>query len=340
MALTLALAWGLIASGTALAQVPRDITSEPTATPEEMLDQALLQIEAGQLPEAADLVQRAKMINPTLDMILLAEALLDIESGRSLEAIQTLAMYNKTDEGEDDYRGHAAVGAIYKRSLKFRLADPALRKARDLAMRVQDNRSLLAELSLDLAEVNLRLMRFTKAAEAAREAERLAPDNPRVQRGLARIAVNSGDLETAAKAVERAIVLFKAEIRQDPFKEQTYLDLRTAYQLAVHLHEQQNTLRPEDGLPYFNLAVVLAEDAELNRRLGLLGARQYALEALARDPENNECRVFTARLEALLGATEEAWNRIDEVLRNDPNNSSAHLLRESLQSASRLPRAN
>jgi tetratricopeptide (TPR) repeat protein len=305
-----------------------------------MLDQALLKIEAGQLPEAADLVQRAKMINPTLDRILLAEALLDIEAGRSLEAIQSLDIYNRTDEGKGDYRGHAAVGAIYKRSLKFRLAAPALRKAKDLAMRVKDNRSLLAELSLDLAVVNARLMRFTKATEAAREAERLAPDNPRVQLGLGRIAVGSGDLENAAKAVERAIALFKTEIQQDPFKEQTYLDLRTAYQLAVNLHEQENTLRPEDGLPYFNLAVILADDAELNRRVGLLSARQYALEALARDPENNEYRIFTARLEAHLGATEEAWNRIDEVLRTDPNNSSAHWLRESLQSAPRLPQAN
>jgi tetratricopeptide (TPR) repeat protein len=335
--LALAVAWGLAASSIAPAQLPRDVTADPVATPEEMIDQALLKIETGDLPEATDLVQRAKMLNPTLDKILLAEGLLDIEAGRPLEAIATLENYKNTEEGKDDYRGYAAIGAIYKRSLKYRLAATALRQAKELAVRAKDSRGLRAELALDLAMVYAQLKRYTKATEAAREAERLAPNDPKVQLGLGRIAANSGNVEVATKSVEQAIALLKTELKKDPLKEQLYLDLRSCYQLAVSLQQQENTLRPEDGLPYFSLALITADDAELSRRIGLLTSRQYALEALARDPESNDYRIYVARLEADLGATEEAWKKLDEVLRADPDNRPAHLLRESLQTIANAP---
>jgi len=334
---SLAMVLGLAASGATWAQVrPGDGAGQPVA-PEEMIEQALDMIDAGDFQEAMTLLQRAKMLKPTLDKLNLAEGLLSIEGKSSMKAIQQLQAYNKSEEGRNDYRGYVAIGRIYQGSGMNRQAVPSLEKAKELAPLEKDGKPLRAEIATDLAMAYYRLDRKDKAIESARDAERWSPDDPRVQLRLAQFASSTDDHDTAAKAVEKAIKLAKVKLQMDPLDKDIYDSLRQCYQLALTFQRQDSLARSEDGLPFFNMAVIAREDAEAMKRIGLLSARELALEALTKEPNKPEWKVFVARVEADLGAVDEAMRKLEEVLSADPDNEEANKLRQYIRTGSGGP---
>lgn len=319
------------------AQISPGASDGPTASPEAMLDDALKRIETGALEDAMDLLQRARILDPKLDKLLLVEGLLAIEHRSHVDAIDRLQRYNMTSEGRVDYRGYAAIGRAYMDSRMYRQAAPALRKAKDLAPLEQDGKSVRAEILSELAVAYDRLRRKADAIETAKEAERLSPDSPNVQLHLCQIALNAGDYETAEKAIGRAIALLETELETDALKEKNYYMLSSSYQLATRLQREKSLARPDDGLPFFSMAVIAREEAEIDRSIRLLKAREYVLQALTLQPGSRDWKVFVAGLEADLGAVDEAAKRLEEVLAEDPSNREALALRDRLSRRSGQP---
>ncbi|MBN2561856.1 MAG: hypothetical protein JXQ75_13095 [Phycisphaerae bacterium] len=319
--------------GSAWGQVPADSESRQFGSPEAMVEAALEMIDTGDLNEALALVRRAKMLKPTVPKIKLAEGLLSIERGQHLEAMRQLEEYNKTDVGRNDYRGYAAIGTIYKDSHMDRQAAPVLEKAKSLAPLEENGKPVRAEIAIGLATVYNNLGRKDQAIEAAKEAKRWAPVDPKIQLRLGQVAFRTQDFDTAAKAAERAIELLMADLQVDPLKKETYQLLGSSYQLMRNRWQREIAADPDDGLPYFKLAVTMREVSEVSRRIVLLDARESILQALTKEPENHEYMIFAARVEVELGALDEARERLARVLSSDPENQEAIKLRDSLQAS-------
>lgn len=326
------LALGVLPS-TVMAQTPDDASQTPQVAPERMLEDALNKIESGSLREADALIRKVKVFKPTLDKLKLAEGLLLRENkARHVEAITLLAEYNKTEEGRTDYRGFLAIGAIYRESLMFREAIPALERAKNLAPIELNGRRLRAEAAIDLAVAYRSLDRKEQAIEAAREAQRLAPDDPGVQLKLAQIAFATEDYATATKGVDRAIEQVLPLQKRDPLRRLHYDVLLSCYQLKINLGRHELAVKSESPAAYYGLGVAARNLAEVSKLYALLDARDSVGQALAKEPENPQYLLFAARLEAELGATGDALEKIELILKTSPENRDAKDLREQIQS--------
>ncbi len=320
-------------------QVPGDQDAGPPVVPEEMIEEAIAKIENGDLQEASDLVRRVKFLKPTMPKILLAEGLLTAAQHRDIEAMRLLEAYNnpKDEMGVirtvNDYRGYLAVGKIYRDSLMHRQAVPPLEMAFALAPLEKDGKALRAEIAVDLALVFYRLQRKEKAVEMAKEARRLAPNDAGVLLRLGQVAASTGEYETASESAEGAIGLLVAELQISPFKREAHIQLRECYQLVMGLKGQKQQEKPDDGTVYYEMAVVAREAAEVEKRLGLLDAFEYVEQGRAKEPDNAEWALFAARLQAELGALDEALQSIDRVLQSHPDHPEATRLRDSLTPA-------
>lgn len=329
----------VLPSGVAPGQTPEPPKGDDLLTPEQMVEEALKKIETGDLQEAVLLIRRAKMLKPKLDKIWLAEGLLLTSQGRSrgAEAVEKFEAYNKSDEGKTDYRGFAAVGRIYKDSYMPSQAVSALKKAKDLAPLEEDGKRVRAEITVDLANVYLTLKQKDQAAETAKEAQKLAPDDAKIQLRLAQIAFSTKDQETAAKGAERAMALSTAALRTDPLKKETYQILYSCCRLQADLAQQEISANPDASINYFKLAQAQRQGAEVARRLGLLEAWEAVRQALAKEPDKPEYLLLAAALEADLGAYDEAREKVERVLRSNPDHREALELRDRLKAASGTP---
>ncbi len=328
----------LAAGGASLEAQPQGDGGGAMVAPDQLIDEALKKIENGDgqsLQEAAVLVRKARILKPSLDKIKLAEGLLAIGDRRQVEAIARLEEYNKSEEGRNDYRGFQAVGNIYKTSLMYRQAAPALERAKGLTATDEEGRRLKADIAIDLAFVYFNLKRKDESLRAAQEAEQLAPEDPKIQLRLGQVAANTEEQELATRSAARAVEQLTAAIQTDPLKRENYSLLQGAYQLQGNMYQRQLSSLPKDGSPYFHLAGIMRSMADNGRRVQMLDARDTILQALSREPENSQYLLFAARLEADLGAEEEALERIEQVLRASPDHEEAAKLREALQ---RLPR--
>jgi len=332
--LLIGLACLVLASGVASGQSPEPPKTDELFSPEQMAEDALKKIKTGDFQEAAALIRRAKTLKPKLDKLMLAEGLLAIAARRQVEAVEKLEAYNKSSEGKTDYRGFAAVGRIYKNSYMLSQAVPALKKAKDLAPLEENGKRRRAEITVDLATVYFALQQKDQAAEAAKEAQKLAPDDAGVQLRLAQVAFSTKDQETAAKGAERAIELSTAALRADPLKKETYQLLASCCWLQGELAQQAVSANPDASINYLKIAQALRQWAEINRRISLLDAREAVKQALAKEPDKPEYLLFAAALEADLGAYDEAREKVERVLQSSPDNREALELRNRLKAAS------
>jgi tetratricopeptide (TPR) repeat protein len=332
--LLIGLAWLVLPSGIASGQSPEPPKTDEILSPEQMAEDALKKIETGDFQEAAALLRRAKTLKPKLDKLLLAEGLLAIEARRQVEAVEKLEAYNKSSEGKTDYRGFAAVGRIYKNSYMLSQAVPALKKAKDLAPLEENGKRRRAEITVDLASVYFALQQKDQAAEATKEAQKLAPDDAAVQLQLAQVAFSTKDRETAAKGAERAIELSTAALRGDPLKKETYQLLASCYRLQGNLAQEDLGANPDASMNYLKIAQALRQMAEMSHRISLLDACEAMKQALAKDPDKPEYLLFSAALEIDLGAYDEAREKVERVLQSSPDNREALELRHRLKVAS------
>ena len=322
----------LVKCTSASAQTP-PATSEPDklAQPEQMVDDALKMIDAGDYEKTFPLLQKARVLNPNINKIKLADGLLLIARRHAVEAIDVLEGYNKTTEGQNDYRGYLAVARVYFDSLMYRQAVPAYEHAKKLAPLEENGRHVLAETTVELAMACLKAERRDKALEIAKEAQKLAPDDPKVLLRLAQIAESTQDVETVVKATDRAVQLLTTALRSDPLKRESYQLLEAAFATRRNLEKRDLDAKPEVAASYFKLAVTARNSAEVGRLLTLLDARDNMEQALAREPDNAEYLLFAARLEADLGAIDEAKARLDRVLKANPDSKAALELKDSLK---------
>ncbi len=330
--LGVALAVGFWTGGVARGQEARESEPPRFETPEAMVDYALAKIVTGDLQEAAEILRTARSIKPGMAKLLLAQGLMDIELNQHLTAVRLLQEYNKTEAAVNDYRGHSALGTIYKDSGMPRRAAPALRKAKDLAPIEENGEPVRAMVAMELAMVYDQLEKKGKALETAREAKRLAQNDAGVQLQFAQIAAETEEYAEASSAVKTAIKLLKAELKKDPLNEETYYRLRSAYSMAINLQRRESLSRPDDGQPFIKSAELERESAEVERRTILLRAREYVLQALSKEPENLEWKVLLAEIDWDLGAVSEARKEVEEVLASDPNHRGAARLRDRIRS--------
>lgn len=309
------------------AQNPSDREpARPGENAEELAQRALDAIDSGDLERAWSMIRRARQIKPDVPKLDLAEGLvlMEIAQPQYLEAIQRLTDYTvKSDEGRNDYRGHAALGRVYKESRMYRQAIRPLEQAKKLAPAEEKGKSVRAEITMDLAMAYFGLNQKKEALETAKEAAASAPNDAKMQFTLAQIAGNAEEYALAESAAKRAVDLLNAKIQNDPFNLEHHNTLRFCYSLLGRIKEIARKASPDDGSLYFALAVINRDGAEVERRVALIKAREYASQAIEKEPKKAEWQVFAAKIEADLGAFQQARDRLNEVLRASPDNQEA-----------------
>jgi tetratricopeptide (TPR) repeat protein len=302
--------------------------------PEQMLDEALRRYDVGDYNEAFNYVQRAKAMKPDLEKIKLVEGLLYLEMRpkRTSDAIPRLTDYNNSPEGKNDYRGNAALGKVYKESRMYQQAIRPLEKAQKLAPVEHEGKPLRALITMDLAECHYGMKKDKLAIATAKEGESMAPNDPGIQLQLGRIASNTKDYESAVRAADRALGLLNAKTRSDPFKVQDVKDLQECVDLKIKVFISKLESNMKDAQTQAELAMALREKADIERRLNLLKAREAGVKGIANDPKLYKLQVFVAGVEAELGGVQDAIDRLNDTINNDPGNEAAIKLRAEIQS--------
>ena len=318
--------------GTAVGQPPSADRPRVGESAEELVATALQKIDTGDYEQAKVLVQRASRLKHNLPKLGLAEGLLLMQSLQNAQAVQKLTEYTSSEEGRTDYRGFASLGSLYKDSRMFRQAVRPLEQAKKLAPMEENGKFVKARITMDLAFVYLGLDRKKEALDTAKEAEAAGPNDPKIQFGIAKVAASTDDSAGAEVAAKKAIDILKVKIQAQPFDEEAHSTLANCYDLLVKLKKMALRVSPDDGALYFSLASATREGAEVGRRINLLTARQYAIQAAEKDPKKYEWQVFAARIEADLGAYQEASKRLEDVLKESPDNLEATKLLESISS--------
>ncbi|OQZ06157.1 MAG: hypothetical protein B6D36_06480 [Planctomycetes bacterium UTPLA1] len=297
-------------------------------SPEDMLEEAILKIDAGEYQEAATLYDRAKRSKPNMPRLALALGLLRIQQSRAAEAINILEEFNK-DAG-NEFRGYYAIGRVYNESRMYLQAVRPLERAKDFAPVELNGKNVKAEIAIELAIAYNGRALSKEALRYADEAAALAPNDPGVQLKLGQMNLNTQDYASALRAAEKSISLLNGQLRADPFKPDNNLELKEANTLRVSILEAQRAADPDDANTYFTLGAAMRDQANSERRIALLRAREYALEGVNKDPKLHECSVFLARLEWELGGAQDALDRLKGVLADDANNADAARLRDEI----------
>ncbi|MCG8407404.1 MAG: hypothetical protein MI923_19570 [Phycisphaerales bacterium] len=320
-----------------LAQVPKEGEIKAAPNPEKMLETALSKIDSGDIAEASRLFQRASRLKPTLNKLKLLEGLLYLEDKRGADALFVLDQYNKTKEGEEDYRGFAAVGRMYLETRQHPLATWQFEKAVKLAPSVENGKPVLAQITADLAMAYAGQKRMKKAIETAQKAASSAPNDGEIQLRMSEIALIANEPELVVGSIERAIAVFSGKIRDDAFNEDAHEKLIRCYEVIKSLYAYYLRTDPENGEHYHQVANVLIDQAEAERRLAALTARNLIIRAIEKDPKNTAWQLSAARLELELGGMGEAKERLEKVLQNDPENQQAIQLKQRIESRSPGP---
>lgn len=326
----------------ARAQTPDAPKPASVLTPEQMVEEALRRFDMGDYQEAYTYAQRVKAQKPELDKLKLVLGLLNLEMrprtpSKNTEAINLLNDYNNSTEGKNDYRGHAALGRVFKESRMYQQAQRPLDKARSLAPVDHDGKPLRAMVTMDLAACYFGMKKEKQAITTAKEAESLAPNDPGIQLELGRIASNTKDYDAAVKAADRAIGLLMSKSRTDPYKIQDLKDLEECVELKIKVFLSKLEENAKDARTCADLAAALREKADIERRMYLVRAREYGIKGVAIEPKNFKLQVFTARVEADLGGLQDAVDRLNDTVNNDPDNQEAIKLRGELQARMAAP---
>lgn len=329
----MAVAWMTVGTAVGWAQDVGDPPEPPDV--KAMAEKGLAKLEAGDIQEALLLLREASKIQPDLDKLKLLEGLLQIELNHGAEAIQKLEEYNSTPEGRVDHRGFQAVGGIYLESLMYTQARFPLERAKGLAP-IRDpvrNKPVKALITMDLAGAYLGLKQARQAVKLAKEAVEAAPKDADIQLRFSEIVAKAGDFELAATASDRAIVLFKTEIRDKPFSEDAHTKLQRALNVSYTLHDFRLKNEPNNGEHYYNLARVLRQRAALDRRVTLLHALELADQAIERAADRVDAQLFAVQLEMDLGGMAQARERLMGIIARNPSNAEATRLKQRLDAA-------
>lgn len=311
---------------------------DSAVNPELRLDEAIRKLDNDDVEGARiEYLQAIRGVRRDLPKLKLVEGLLQLKlkPPNVHEALLALEEYNKSPEGRNDYRGHAAVGRVYLESRRYLLASGPLKTAKDLAPReLVGGKNVRANITLDLAMVYHGLKRSKMALEEAKEAEQIAGSDPEIQLRLAEVASGAGDFETAIQAADRAISLYRTRIKTAPLDKANYRSVLNAHQFKINTGMKQADKNPQDPRPTFEVAVAVQQTGEAQRQLALVDAREVALQALRKEQADSrttiQIKIFLARIEVALGAFGDADEHIAEVLRDDPENTEALDLRRQL----------
>jgi len=301
-------------------------------TPDEMLDNALKLFDAGDFSQAASIVEKVARVKPDHPRIKLIHGLFLIENKRTAEALEILNDYNSTTEGKKDYRGFAAVGSIYKRSFAYPSAVRPLELAQQLAPNEVNGKPVRAEIAIEYAFVLQKLKRTKQATATLKEAENLAPNDASVQLHLGEVSLEVQDYPAALRYADRAIELTMGQLRSDPFKRKEHELLKECNELKIKVAKAQSAAKPDDAPPYYIMAEATKALGEADKRIGLLDARELALQALSKDPKQHNWRIFLAQIELDLGGIQDAIDHVNEVLKEDPQNAAALQFKAQIQS--------
>lgn len=304
-----------------------------SVTPEDMVEDAIRKIDAGDFVTAQRIYEHVRRIKPDLFRLRLIEGLLLVEMGKPLEALSRLEEFNRSKEAGNEWRGYAAVGRIYQSSRMNLQAVHPLERAKDFAPLELSGRPIKAEIAMDLATVLNALTRTKDALKVADEAAAMAPNDAGIQLKLGKLHLAGQDYSSALRCVERGITIAKAQLRADPFKGEENLQFKQLQDLKLTIHQAQRAANPDDPAIYVELSKSMRDQAESERRIRLLAAREYALEAVNRDPRSGSAQVFLAMLEWELGAAPDALDRLKRLLEEDPNNAEALQLRGQIQAS-------
>ncbi len=330
-----AVAAGLFAcSQQAAAQIPGYDDDTDVRTPEELIEGAIENIEKGEYTEADAAIRRARALEPNFAKVQLAEGLLLVETGAFLQAVSKFQAYNESEAGRQDHRGFAALGDIWMESRNYRGAIRPLEVARSLTPPDEDGgKTKQAKVTMDLAYAYLGLDRRKEAMDMAKQAELLAPRDASVQLRLAQLAARSNDATVSETALGRAITLLRAEIAADPFDKEAHTELKDAYDLLMRIKMVDVRAKPDDSEPYFAIAELAKETTNIDMRINLLKAREWAMEAAKKDERNPQYSLFLARLEMRLEAFSDAKARVQDVLARDESNKEAAQLLQEIDAA-------
>lgn len=318
----------------AAAQIPGYDDNTDVRSPEELIDSAIAKIDKGDFAEADAEIRRAKALNPKLDKIQLAEGLLLVETGAFLQAVGKFQAYNESETGRQDHRGFAALGDIWMQSRNYRGAIRPLELAKSLTPPDEDGtKTKQAKITMDLAFAYLGLDRRKEAMDVAKQAELLSPRDASIQLRLAQLAARANDATVSETALGRAISLLRAEIAADPFDKDSPTELKDAYDLLMRIKLVDIRVDPEKGEPYFVIAQLAKEMADIDMRINLLKAREWALEATKKDERNANYNLFLAHIELSLSALEDAKARVQDILARDATNAEAAQLLQDIDAA-------
>jgi len=314
----------------------------PGATPEfqdsdpnKLADQALILLENNEGEAAFALFQKAKQLNPNLSKLNLLAARLSAADNKYDQAQLYYTEYVKSPDGKSDYRPFAELGRIYLRSKSYRLARRNLEQARQLAPeRDSKDRFVRAEIMADLANV-LRVLRDDKEAiRVGREAATQATSDPKIQIMFSQLLLSISPNETkeSRDVAARAIALLNTDLEVNTFSEPKLRLLRDALAIVEATWAQETLSQKDNPLPVYMLSIATQDTAEVTMRISLLSAKEYADRAATLNEGKPEYRVRQAEIEAMLGSTRTALEKLEKVLEVDPENAAALALKDRIAS--------
>ncbi|MBX3396362.1 MAG: tetratricopeptide repeat protein [Phycisphaerae bacterium] len=322
-------------SGNALAQTSDAPAQTSGLTVEQKLELAIRKIDSQDFREVERLINEVAVEKPNTEKLKLARGLYFVATKRFVEAVAELENYNMKASG--DYRGYAAVGDLYIRSRMYSSALVPLERAKDLAPTKDNGKSVKSEILINLATTQLGLQNNKTAVKIAKEAQSFAPDDGQIVLRVAEIAANAGDQDVSLAAVEQAILLFKSDIRDDPFNRSAHEQLIQCYRIASSINDSQRNADPENPEPYVRATRAMLAASEIERRISMLDAHRFLQQAIERAPKNAEYRLMLADLEYDIGGIKDSEVALDEVLTGDPKNARALELKEKFSKSPPRP---
>lgn len=321
------------ASGQEPTTAPTPVLTPTGVDPNQMVNEALNLIEAGnrQSWEAAgEIIDKLRKIAPQLPKVQLACAKWLAADGKGPPAIRYYDYYIKTDEGKTDYRPYADMGRLYMRSKKPRTARRYLEDAVSFAPQ-QDakNRFIRAEIMMDLATVMHQLEDNTEAVRTARDAATQANKDPRIQILYSRLLlkVNPTETKEARSVAARAVTLLLEDLGADPVSIPKLQLLREALSVVENTWATEAGMQLNNPEPAHFLSLATQDVAEVTQRIALVAAKEYEERAVELNPNKAEYKIRLAEIEAMLGATRTATDRLDALLANDPDNAEAQAMK-------------